>query len=152
MGVFDKLKDLVGIEDLEDEYYDEEFDDVPDRGERNSVERSRFTRAGRDNLLQMNRAVTDMKLVLIEPSGFDKAPKLVDSLKERKPIIVNLEKLDTDTARKIFDFLSGATYALGGNVQKIANNIFVFVPANVGIDPDESDRSADFTDMGDKTW
>ena len=35
--------------------------------------------------------------------------------------------------RKIFDFLSGATYALNGNVQKIANNIFVFVPENVDV-------------------
>ncbi|MBO4992003.1 MAG: cell division protein SepF, partial [Firmicutes bacterium] len=46
---------------------------------------------------------------------------------------INLEKLESDTARKIFDFLSGATYALNGNVQKIANNIFVFVPENVDV-------------------
>ena len=57
----------------------------------------------------------------------------VDSLKSRKPVIINLEKIDSDTARKIFDFLSGATYALNGNVQKVANNIFIFAPANVDI-------------------
>ena len=73
------------------------------------------------------------KLMVIEPKGFDECSKLVDSLKSRKPIIVNLEKLDADTARKIFDFLGGATYALNGNVQKVANNIFVFAPENVSI-------------------
>ena len=73
------------------------------------------------------------KLVLLEPRSFDECPKLVDSLKTRKPVIVNLEKLETDIARKIFDFLSGATYALNGNVQKVANNIFIFAPENVDI-------------------
>ena len=60
-------------------------------------------------------------------------PKLVDSLKAKKPVIINLEKIETDTARKIFDFLSGATYALNGNVQKVANNIFIFAPENVDV-------------------
>ncbi len=72
-------------------------------------------------------------LVVIEPAGFDECPKLVDSLKSKKPIIINLERIESDTARKIFDFLSGATYALNGNVQKVANNIFVFAPENVDI-------------------
>ena len=74
-----------------------------------------------------------LKLILIEPNSFDECPKLVDSLKSRKPIIINLEKLETEIARKIFDFLSGATYALDGNVQKIANNIFIFTPDNVSV-------------------
>lgn len=74
-----------------------------------------------------------LKLVLIEPKGFEECPKLVDSLKSRKPVIINLEKLETETAKKIFDFLSGATYALNGNVQKITNNIFIFAPENVSI-------------------
>lgn len=73
------------------------------------------------------------KLVLIEPKEFGECPKLVDSLKGRRPVIINLEKLETEEARKIFDFMSGATYALNGNVQKVANNIFIFAPENVDI-------------------
>ena len=73
------------------------------------------------------------KLILIEPKNFDESPKLVDSLKAKKPVIINLEKLETEVARKIFDFLSGATYALDGKVQKIANNIFIFTPENVSV-------------------
>ena len=81
-----------------------------------------------------NRAAASaFKLMVIEPDGFEECPKLVDSLKSRKPVIINLEKIDSDTARKIFDFLSGATYALNGNVQKVANNIFIFAPENVDI-------------------
>ena len=93
------------------------------------------------------------KLVLIEPKSFDECPKLVDSLKAHKPIIINLEHLSTDVAKKIFDFLSGATYALDGNVQKIASNIFVFAPENVDIAGGRrmSDQSRfDFTNGGEK--
>lgn len=93
------------------------------------------------------------KLVLIEPKSFDECPKLVDSLKAHKPIIINLEHLSTDVAKKIFDFLSGATYALDGNVQKIASNIFVFAPENVDIAGGKrmSDQSRfDFTNGGEK--
>ena len=86
------------------------------------------------------------KLVVIEPKGFEECPKLVDSLKSRKPIIVNLEKLESDTGRKIFDFLGGATYALrkDSNVQKVANNIFVFAPENVSITADGENKPYSF--------
>ena len=83
-----------------------------------------------------------LKLILIEPKGLDECPKLVDSLKARKPVIINLEKLKTETARKIFDFLSGATYALSGNVQKIANNIFIFTPENVAVSAQQSTQTS----------
>ena len=76
---------------------------------------------------------SSFKLLLIEPKSFEECQKLVDSLKTRRPIIINLEKLETEVARKIFDFLNGATYALNGNVQQIANNIFIFAPENVDI-------------------
>ena len=72
----------------------------------------------------------------------------MDSLKAKKPVIINLENLETDTARKIFDFLSGATYALNGNVQKVANNIFVFAPENVVIAADGEHKPYNFKDSG----
>ena len=100
----------------------------------------------------MNRHTNPFKLVVIEPEGFDECPKLVDSLKSRKPIIINLEKIDSDTAKKIFDFLSGATYALNGNVQKVANNIFVFAPDNVDITASMDNNSYDFANMDKDGW
>lgn len=73
------------------------------------------------------------KMLVIEPKNFDECTKLVDNLKSRKPVIINLEKVETELARKMFDFLSGATYALNGNVQRVTPNIFIFAPANVDI-------------------
>ena len=154
MSVIDKFKDLVGIEE---EYDEDDFDaEEEEYGyDRKTVEtrapltsQSRY--GGSDNVVSMqNRTVkaitSTFKLMVIEPKGFDECSKLVDSLKSRKPIIVNLEKLDADTARKIFDFLGGATYALNGNVQKVANNIFVFAPENVSIFAEGENKPYSFT-------
>ncbi|MBQ0017618.1 MAG: cell division protein SepF [Clostridiales bacterium] len=76
---------------------------------------------------------SQFKMVVIEPRSLDECRKLVDNLKARKPVIVNLEKVETELARKMFDFLGGATYALNGTVQRVTQNIFIFAPNNVNI-------------------
>lgn len=159
MGVINKFKGLIGLEEYEeelDDYEEEEYQQPASYYEQRSTDsRTPQTAAsGRystANVVSMQerkvRAITNaFKLVVIEPQGFEECSKLVDSLKSRKPIIVNLEKLDADMARKIFDFLGGATYALGGNVQKVANNIFIFAPENVAIAADVESKPYNFTD------
>lgn len=156
MGVFTKFKDLMGFDDYEDEE-EVEVEDEDYRKtnyyDRKTVETrssaSASSKFDMNNVVSMeNRTVkaltTAFKLVVIEPKGFDECSKLVDSLKSRKPVIVNLEKLDSDTARKIFDFLGGATYALNGNVQKVANNIFIFAPENVAISAEGENKPYSF--------
>ncbi len=144
MGILGKFKDLVGIDDYEEEEEYEEIQPATKSAERRYSETRTSFQASRPEshndgkvIPMQNRTVSAItsafKLVVIEPSGFEECPKLVDSLKSKKPIIINLERIESDTARKIFDFLSGATYALNGNVQKVANNIFVFAPENVDI-------------------
>ena len=73
------------------------------------------------------------RMVVIEPKNIDECRKLIDNLRANKPVIINLEKVETDLARKMFDFLSGATYALTGNIQRINQNIYLFAPRNVNI-------------------
>ena len=73
------------------------------------------------------------KMVIIEPKNIDECRKLIDNLRANKPVIINLEKVETDLARKMFDFLSGATYALRGSIQRINQNIYLFAPHNVNI-------------------
>jgi cell division inhibitor SepF len=142
MGLFNKMKEMVGIEEIEDEEIEETINPVlsekrtPDS--RSSMGGSAHSESSKPNdmrnvTMPAGRRTDQFKMVVVEPSGFEESPRLVDNLKAKKPVIINLENLETDTARKIFDFLSGATYALNGNVQKVANNIFVFVPENVDV-------------------
>lgn len=88
--------------------------------------------AASDNRVSMNQS-SPFKMVVIEPKSLDECRRLVDNLRARKPVIINLERVETDLARKMFDFLGGATYALSGNVQRVTQNIFIFAPNNVNI-------------------
>jgi len=162
-GFFNKLKVLVGIEEIEDDEEDEKEEALL---ERKPVEtRSSYAparnegkemRENKDNrvLPIANRAATQnqFKMVVIEPKSFDECPKLVDSLKSKKPVIINLEKIESDAARKIFDFLSGATYALNGNVQKVANNIFIFAPENVDVTAQTEQKNLNYSDGIKNPW
>ncbi len=142
MGLFNKMKEMIGIEELEDDEAEVKSPAVaPERKApdiRPPMKSSSLAEANKSNELRNStlpggRRTDQFKMIVVEPAGFDESPRLVDNLKAKKPVIINLENLETDTARKIFDFLSGATYALNGNVQKVANNIFVFVPENVDV-------------------
>ncbi len=144
MGLKDQFKNFMGVNDDMDEEFDYE-DDVMDT--QSSFERDYSKKPSRRDGIMSMTGGNSMKLVVIEPKSFEEAPKLVDSLKERKPVIINLEALDQEVARKIFDFLSGATYALNGNIQKIANNIFVFAPDNVDITSEENEREFELNSL-----
>ena len=161
MGMFNKFRDLIGIEEYdEDEEFEEETYKPSSYQERTpAVPRTAASSQKYEtkNIVPMqNKTVKSItnafKLVVIEPASFDECARLVDNLRSRKPVIVNLEKLDTDTARKIFDFLGGATYALNGNVQKVANNIFIFAPENVAIFADGENKPYSFAGTDENPW
>ena len=76
----------------------------------------------------------NMKLVIHEPLSYEDAPKIVDDLKTRKTVVVNLEQLEPNIKRQIFDFINGGLYSLEGNIQKVTKDIFILAPNNVEID------------------
>lgn len=85
-----------------------------------------------------------MNVVVAEPTRFEEVEPLAEELKRRHPVLVTLERAEGDVARRIIDFLSGATYALDGRMQKVGDWIFLFAPSNVTIDlvpQDLEDRS-----------
>lgn len=78
-------------------------------------------------------ASKNLKVVVTEPSGFDEAQAIAENLKNKSPVVVNLEQADLDTAKRIIDFVSGAAFALNGNFQKISSQIFIFTPPHIDI-------------------
>lgn len=81
-----------------------------------------------------------LKVVITQPETLDDAQDACDHLKNKKPVIVNLEDVDKDAAQRIVDFLSGAVYGVDGNIQKVANSIFLIAPNNVDIMSDFKDE------------
>lgn len=123
--LIDKVKIFMGFDafednEIEEEFPEEEEDTVPVVGRRK-------------NKVVNIHTTTQMKVVLYEPNNFEEAPSIVDDLKNRKPVIINLENTNSELARKFFDFLNGAIYALDGNIQKVSSGIFILAPNNVDI-------------------
>ncbi|MBQ2285020.1 MAG: cell division protein SepF [Clostridia bacterium] len=83
---------------------------------------------------------TQLKVVVVTPESFDEARDIAEHLKQKKPVVINLEGVEKDIARRIVDFLSGAVYSLDGNIQKISTGIFLIAPYNVGIMGDFKDE------------
>jgi cell division inhibitor SepF len=75
----------------------------------------------------------DMKMVIFKPSSYDETESVIDSLKARKPIVINLDEINPAVAQRILDFISGAVYALNGDIRRAARNIFVVAPSNIEI-------------------
>lgn len=158
MAFTDSIKRMIGIEDLDEDDMITEEEVTAAKEKIVAVEPKKtygeMVPSGRKSLMSSTAKPAEkrfsvantsaFRLVLIEPKSFEECPKLVDCLKGRRPVIINLEKLETEVARKIFDFMSGATYALGGNVQKVANNIFIFAPENVDIAATQSNERSGF--------
>ncbi len=120
MSFFDKLWRWLGIAEVEEE----EVPSLP------IVDNREINRKA--NLVSLQGAKT-IKVVVSEPATFEEAQDLADSLKNRRQVVLNLNNTDIEIARRIIDFLSGTTYALDGQTQKLGENIFLFAPSNVEI-------------------
>lgn len=73
------------------------------------------------------------KMILLEPRAYSESQQIVDHLKNRNAVLVNLRRVTPDQAKRIIDFLSGTIYAIGGEIQKVGGGIFLCTPNNVNI-------------------
>lgn len=86
-----------------------------------------------NNIIDMTTSLSQSEMMIMEPKSFDDASHIVESLRHRKAVIVNLGKLDGEQAQRLIDFVAGATYALDGHQEQIGEGIFLFSPSNVVI-------------------
>ncbi len=77
---------------------------------------------------------------VMAPARFADAQEIGDRLKDDQPVIVNLQVIDRDLARRMIDFCSGLAYALGGSMEKVADQVFLLTPSNVEITAEERQR------------
>ena len=77
-----------------------------------------------------------VRMVITQPTSFEQSEEICNYLKEKKSVIVNLEYVNKDVARRIVDFISGSVHALDGHIQKISNAIFLVAPVNYEIASD----------------
>ncbi len=105
----------------------------------------------KQNVVSLQSVQQAAKLVLCEPRQYSEAQEIADHLKNRRSIVVNLQRSDPGQARQIVDFLSGTVYALGGEIQKVGIDIFVCTPDNVEVSGNISELLQEH-DLQDKRW
>ena len=112
----DEENDVFGVDGVEDSYY----------------------------ALKPEEALKDnnggSKMILLEPRAYSESQQIVDHLKNRNTVVVNLKRVTSDQAKRIVDFLSGTIYAIGGDIQTIGGGIFLCTPNNVNIQGSISDE------------
>ena len=82
----------------------------------------------------------DVRVHLVTPYSFNDAQEVADKFKQDTPVILNLQTTDSELAKRLIDFTSGLTYALGGGMQKIADKTFLLTPRNVEVSAEEKAR------------
>lgn len=83
--------------------------------------------------LQAANSLKNSKVVIVEPRVYAEAQDISEHLKNKRAIIVNLQRIDREAGIRIIDFLSGTVYALGGDIQRIGTDIFLCTPENVEV-------------------
>jgi len=122
MGLGDKLKKLI---------------DGEPENDNESVEDDFYTTSKED--YHEENGVAGSRMMLLEPRAYSEGQQIVDYLKARNAVVVNLKRVTPDQAKRIVDFLYGAIYAIGGKFQKLGGGIFLCTPNNVNVEGKISD-------------
>lgn len=128
MGMKSKFKRFFELEDEQErntDYDEQEWDEV----EIPVTEKKQ----SKNNIVSLQSVQQSAKVMLIEPRAYDEAQDIADHLKSRRSVVINLQRIPHDQAKRIVDFLSGTVYAIGGDIQKLGTNIFLCTPDNVDV-------------------
>ena len=132
-AIMSKVWNLLGMEQAEEDYeeendiYDNDYDD--EDIEPAVEERKSFMK--RNKVVSMPQQ--SVRMVISQPTSFEQSEEICGFLKEKKSVIVNLEYVNKDVARRIIDFISGGVYCLDAHIQKVSNSIFLIAPMNYEI-------------------
>lgn len=155
-NLFNKFKDFVGFSErdseTDDEYEtdypahkwqqyqnsNEEEDVEPAKPEPTSYRRHRdtmnfttepFLGTNKSNVIGMPGITNgNAEVVVIEPHSFDEMPQVIQTIKERKSVVLNLSIMDPEEAQRAVDFVAGGTFAIDGHQERIGESIFLFTP------------------------
>jgi cell division protein sepF len=135
-------------EEYSDDTYEEEFQQpvvtAPVAGGNGPVASAVKPKTGGYNTVAQRSS--GMKVVIVEPKAFEDSENIANQLRDMRPVVINFENTDPHEAARIVDFVSGATFALDGKLEKIGKDIFICVPVNVTVDYTDKE----YTEISDK--
>lgn len=94
----------------------------------------------RSSVVRPIQPVASAKPHVISPTSFNDVQEVADKFKNAVPVIVNLQGVDRDLSRRLIDFASGLCYGLGGQMERVANHVYLLTPTNVEVSAEERRR------------
>jgi cell division inhibitor SepF len=73
------------------------------------------------------------EVLVLEPRGFEEMPQVIQALRDRKSVVLNLSLMDPAQAQRSVDFVAGATFTIDGHQERVGENIFLFTPSCVEV-------------------
>jgi len=131
MSIKNKFRTLFSVEDEEyEEYYEEPQADIVEERTRRS---DKYEQNDRKNVVSLKSVQAQTKVVLSEPRSYEETQEIADHVVNRRSVVINLQRVDYQQAKRIVDFLSGTVYAVSGDIQKLGPYTFLCTPDNVEI-------------------
>jgi cell division inhibitor SepF len=143
LSIKNKLKNFFVEEDYEYEYVEEE--EIPE---------NKFVEKQKKNQNVVSLAAIQQpnsKVVLCEPRTYNEAQEIADNIVSKRAVVINLQRVDRNQAKRIVDFLSGTVYALNGDIQKLGSETFLCTPENIDVSGTITDTLINEDDY-DKGW
>lgn len=126
--VINKVMGFLGM--AEDDY--DEVEEIENEEDNVDIE-SLMTANKKQSKVVNIHTTAATKVVIIKPEDFDEATTISDNLKSRKIVVVNTTGLEPRTGQRLLDFIGGACYALGGELQQIEKGVYIISPSNVEV-------------------
>jgi cell division inhibitor SepF len=121
LGIVEKIKAVLFAED--------EYDEVVPPGE--DFEETPAPSRRKDKVIKLNSRAGE--IFIRRPQNQDEARICIDCLRCRRAVVVNLKDVQPENALRVFDFLTGATYAVGGQLEQAGDGVYLLTPQNIGI-------------------
>lgn len=173
MGLWQRMKVSLGLEDEWDEYDDDYYSDDTDDDDEGYAssgrsqpykspydeDRTSVRRVSRDEERERSRSASlrsvptgpatvtsvspQVRISIVEPKSFGEAQSIADKFKQGTPVVMNLTYAKPDLAKRLLDFAAGLTYGLDGGLQKVSEKVFMMTPANVDVSAEDRRRLKD---------
>lgn len=156
-----KFLKVIGIGGNEaEEVYEDDFENYGEEGYTEDVEESGYEQqaqpqqtsrrgvsasvsdTGAARVISVNNGMSSSRMVITQPTCYNDVEEVGTYLKSKKSVIINLENVGKEDARRVLDFLSGATFMIEGNIQKVSSLIYLMTPRTVEIQNDLENAQA----------
>lgn len=143
--VINKMMGFFGF-DESDEVEDNVQDLQEEAAEEEDIQKS-YQKKG-SKIVDIHTAMT-VKVVIVKPKDYDDCRGIVDHLKSRKIVVLNVCDMETKTDQRLLDFVSGACYALQATIEEVSSGTFIISPSNVEV---TSDLKSELLNKGVFSW